>query len=198
MSSYKFPVRLPNPVNLYTPDAEPTVAAPSVPMQQVITFPGLFAIDRVGPFHPVPDVNFIFMDDMIHLQVLFAARQFLTARCIERGLGPFGVSAGNPLITADGTIACLYSELSLLSATLGTLMYEIVSGARRINAQMAYQDFSADISMYAPWMWLPNGAADIHVLVQKSQAKLIELHESTVAYFEGYFHFRQGQLAAVP
>lgn len=201
MSSYKFPVRLPNPADLYTPDAViPAVVAPAVPMQQVVTFPGLFAIDRVNEFHPVPGINFIFMKDMIHFQALFAARQFLTARCIQYGLGPYGVSEGNPFITAEaeGTIACLYSELSLLSATFGIVMYEIALGARRINAQTAYQDFTVDISMYAPWMRFPNGVPDVYMLVQQSQAKLNHLKELTVTYFQSGSRFRHGQRAPSP
>ena len=124
----------------------------------------------------IAGVNFIFMEDMLRIQALFAARQFLTARCLERGL--HGVAEGNPFIAGtNGTIACLHSELSLLSATLGTVSSEMLLGARRIPAQKAYSDFVSDLLEYAPWIRFPDGASDLHALVRQSQAKLRALQD---------------------
>ena len=210
MNQYVFPVRLPNPENLYTPDImdvqvyNPQVAPPpTVPMQQpVITYPGLFAIGGGGgEFHPVQGINFIFMEDMLRLQALFAARQFLTTRCLERGLP--GVSEGNPFITTTttiargtdgGTIACLFSELSLLSATLGVISSEILLGPRRADAQTAYQDFAWDLLAYAPWIRFPNGSSsDIHAMVAQGQAKLRELRDLIDTYRDAQLNFQQQQ-----
>ena len=140
----------------------------------MITYPGLFDKQHGGAFHPVQGINFIFMQDMLRMQVLFAARQFLTARCVERGLT--GVADENPFIAeTDGTVSGLYLELSLLSATLGTVSAEILLGTRRLQAQIAYNDFTFDLMSYAPWIRFPNGAPDLHVLVRQSQTKLMDL-----------------------
>jgi hypothetical protein len=181
MSSYEFPYRLPNPENLYTPDAVFHPHFPlTVPRQPAVTFPALFPTVYGGVFFPIQGISYLTMGEMIHMQALFAARQFLTARCVQHGLE--GVSGENPFISTDGSIGRLYSELSLLSATLGAVSSEMMLGVRRATAQMAYQEFICDIYAYAPWLPIQDGALSLHRMVTQSQARLVYLRNSVDEY----------------
>lgn len=193
MNCYDFPVSLPNPNNLYKPCIRIGCYTPAVPTQPVITYPGLFPAEYGGTFFPHQSVDYLTMEDMIRLQALFAARQFLTARCREHGLP--GVSKENPFIVrgTEGTIQCLYSELSLLSASLGALGFEIARGEWRPQALKAYYDFAADMLAYAPWLEFPQGAVDFYPLVEQGQAKLVEMHDLIEGYNTARIRFEEAQ-----
>ena len=155
-----------------------------------MTYPGLFV--GGSAFHPVDDVSFIEMKDMLKLQALFAAGQFLAARCKEHGL--VGLSDANPFIKKDGgTFACLYSEMSLVGATLGAVQCEIVMGACMRPAQCAYADFVADMAGYAPWLRFPDGAPSFCALIKEAQAKLQEVMDLQVGYQAAKENFEQQQ-----
>ena len=183
---YAFPKRLPNPDNLYTPDADPVqhshptdLPRSAVPPVSATTYPGLF--EEGSDFHPVKAISFLLMKDMLNLQALFAAGQFLAARCKEHGL--VGLSEPNPFIEKHGaTFACLYSELSLLGATLGTVKGEIVLGPRSRQAQCVYADFAADMRGYAPWFRFPDGAESVWKLIKEAQDKLKEAEDMITSY----------------
>ena len=206
MNTIEFPHSLPHPEDPYTPYVDPIpplanahsmYTPPTVPRERAITYPGLFPAEYGGAFYPHQYCNYIHISDAIHLQALFAARQFLTARCLEQRLP--GVSEGNPLVVVAGGLACLYSELSLLSATLGTVGFEMVKmGAGSIAAQLAYAHFTFDMRAYAPWLKFSNGAADIHALVRQGQAKLVELHELTEAHRAAHARFAEARDAMGP
>ena len=191
----EFPVRLPNPDNLFMPDADvpafvhPTMQPRSaIPAQRVVTCPGLFRYGSV--FHPEEGLSFIHMRDMLQIQALFAASQFLTARSREYGLE--GISEPNPFIDTAG-IACLYSELSLLGATLGVVIGEILLGARRQAAQAAYQNFTFDMAAYAPWFKFPEGSPGLWKLIKDSQDKLKEAQDLAQTHQDARMHFEQQQ-----
>jgi hypothetical protein len=179
---------------MYTPCVRRGVYTPGIPTKPVITYPGLFPTEYGTLFFPHHGVNYLSMGDALRIQALFAARQFLTTRCRERGIP--GVSAGNPWIVPGriSTMECLYSELSLLSASLGALGFEMArDGARRTQAMMAYYDFAADMLAYAPWLEFPQGPVDFYPLVEQSQAKLVELRDMIEAYDAARFRFEQAQ-----
>jgi hypothetical protein len=205
MNTYQFDHSLPNPEDPYSPYVDPFQAnahlmfAPStVPRERALTYPGLFPSAYGGAFYPHLACDYLSIADTIRLQALFGARQFLTARCLEQRLP--GVSEGNPLLrNGEGGLAALYSELSVLSATLGTVAFETIKGFGGTGpaAQRAYVDFTADMRAYAPWLRFPNGAADIHELVKDGQAKLVHVHELTEAHRVAHARFEEGQAAMV-
>ena len=181
MGSYEFPNCLPNPENIYMPYAAfPPHIAPVIPRQPVVTFPSLFPNVYGGAFFPIQGISYLTMTETIHMQALFAARQFLTARCVQHGLE--GVSGENPFTGPDGTIGRLYSEFSLLSATLGTVSSEMMLEVRRAQAQAAYREFVCDIYAYAPWLPFQDGALSFHRMVVQSQARLVYLRNSVDEY----------------
>ena len=190
---YEFPICLPNPENLYMPDPpvvpylDPLAHSPSpVPMMRPITYPGLFCAS--GDSCPLEGFNFIPMGDKLRIQALFAAGQFLNARCKEQGL--VGIFEANPYIVGEpNSFACLHSELSLLGAGLGHLMSEMALGPRRVAAQAAFQYFATDLKTYAPWFSYPEGAASLWTLIRQSQATLYEAYELTRAKKDACQHF---------
>ena len=212
MSSYRdyeFPVCLPDPDNIYTPYVSPYPPnpfppfPPALPRQTVVTYPGLFPAGYGGVFFPHFSVDYLTMGDMIRMQMLFAARQFLTARCREQGVPD--VPEGNPFIVSGSvsSVQCLYSELSLLSATLGNVRYHSLLRARVTDPLKAYYDFRFDLSQYAPWyrlggLELDNGVRDLHRLIKQSQDKLRELQAMTDGYRAVKRHFEEGQDAMGP
>jgi hypothetical protein len=110
--------------------------------------------------------------------------------------GLHGVHMENPFIEgSDGTMACLFSELSLLSALLGVVSSEMLMGPRTTQAQLAYFNFTSDMHNYAPWLQYPQGAVGIPVLVGQGHAKLVELRDMITEYKERMLHFRQAQQA---
>jgi hypothetical protein len=188
----EFPIRLPNPDSLAQRLFPPTqhlfpIVRSAVPPVLVRTIPGLFADG--GEFNPIEDIRFLHMEDMLNLQALFAAGQFLSARCKEHGLQ--GISDPNPFV--GKTFACLYSELSLLGATLSAVMGEIVMGVRLKQAQSAYSDFTADMDGYAPWLKFPDGASSLWELIRKAQNKLKEVDNLISTYRDAKEHFEKNE-----
>ena len=191
---HEFPVCLPNPEHLYMPDppfvpyVDPLAHPPSpVPRVSVLTFPRLFDAADDGPME---GFNYILMGDKLLLQALFAAGQFLTARCKEQGL--VGMSEANPFIAAEQgshNFACLYAELSLLGANLGHLMSEMALSPRKAAAQAAYQHFTTDLGFYAPWLKYPEGASSFWALIQRGHAKLREAQQLAQAHLDARQHF---------
>jgi hypothetical protein len=192
---YEFPDQLPDPANLYMPCAgfQSPFPAPVVPRLRVVTFPGLFRSVYGGSFFPICGVSFLTMSEMLHLQALFAARQFLTARCVQHGL--VGVSMENPFLAAsEGGPARMFSELSLLSATLGVVSSEILLGTRRAQAQQAFLEFGCDISAYAPWLQSSTGGVpDYHALVRQGQDVLVHLNDMISDYYVTQRRFEEAR-----
>jgi hypothetical protein len=191
---YEFPDQLPDPANLYIPHAgyQSPFPAPVVPRLRVVTFPGLFRSVYGGSFFPVCGVSFLTMSEMLHMQALFAARQFLTARCVQYGL--VGVSRENPFLAAsEGDPARMFSELSLLSATLGVVSSEMLLGHRRDQARQAFLEFGCDLSAYAPWLQPTGGAPALHALVRQSQDVLVRLNDMISDYYVTQRRFEEAR-----
>jgi hypothetical protein len=185
-----FPVCLPNPDGLHTRDANRAwkyaLRRSRVPRMRVVTFPGLFDVEFGSEFHPIAGVSFLHMEDMLLMQALFAASQFLNARCREQGVP--GVCEPNPFVVEQGrpVFGCLYSELSLLGAMLG-----MIHGwdARREAMLAAYRDFSVDVAEYAPWLRFPDGVYSFWQLIEEAQAKLREAQELAQSFKEARRRF---------
>jgi hypothetical protein len=189
-------IRLPMPGDMPAMQVVAHVYVPGTPKLPVVVYPGLFAANPGGELYPFVGVA-LPEEDRIRLQALFAARQFLTARCKECGLQ--GVPEENPFIEGSkGTLECLFSELSLLSALLGVVSSEMLMGPRTTQAQLAYFNFTSDMHNYAPWILLPQGAPSFHVMVEQGHAKLKELGGLITDYKDRVRHFRQAQQQQQP
>jgi hypothetical protein len=187
---YEFPLFVPKPGNSpYTPPLAPIILPYNPPpTPAVITYPGLFNPQR-SEFHPVPDVCLVSQDDQYFLQAVYAAQQFIVRRCREQGLP--GAPEPNPLVAeSNGTIAGLYSELSLLSTMFGVVQFEILLGPRREAAHTAFTNFQTDMMAYAPWLRFAGGVPDINALVAEGHAKLRELQDLIKTYRQARLHFQ--------
>ena len=160
---------------------------------QIQTFPELFAETWGGPFRPAEGVE-LTRADMISLQLMYAARQVLTALCKEMG---YLSLAEEPLFHIGG-VPGVYSELMLLSSMINSIMvHALVFYPQQPTASSAlrvWDRFKECMVAYAPWSAtrLPDPTAWKHEIA-RVQGLLEDFSQLFVAYMEAKARFEADQ-----